>query len=213
MAADNATTYTRRWCGTGEIAFLTLSSGTRLRYLKVGTGLSLLLLHTLRTQLDYFQRLIRKLTSNFTLSLTASTQLGRRVRNIVALNTYDYPQGVERANLIASIAVKAMRIPVLGLLPSKLENALILRGVMRGGFFDPSKFPEDFLAEQLRSGRRAGYAHVQCGYFRALPSYIAARRLYPRVNVPVTLIYGDHDWSKPQERDEVAQLVALHRDF
>ena len=36
MAADNATTYTRRWCGTGEIAFLTLSNGTRLRYLKVG---------------------------------------------------------------------------------------------------------------------------------------------------------------------------------
>src|SRR5262249_18191303 len=36
MAADNATTYTRRWCGTGEIAFLTLPSGTRLRYLKVG---------------------------------------------------------------------------------------------------------------------------------------------------------------------------------
>jgi len=210
-----------------------------------------------RTQLDYFQRLIPKLTSHFTvyavdlpglgwsdispaasyeepsvrtavvefvekldlkdftlagesigatLSLTASTQLSQ-VRNIVALNTYDYPKGVERANLIASIAVKAMRIPVLGLLPSKLENALILRGVMRGGFFDPSKFPEDFLAEQLRSGRRAGFAHVGCGYFRALPSYIAARRLYPRVNVPVTLIYGDHDWSKPQERDEVAQLV------
>jgi hypothetical protein len=40
MAADNATTYTRRWCGTGEIAFLTLSSGTRLRYLKVGIGLA-----------------------------------------------------------------------------------------------------------------------------------------------------------------------------
>src|SRR5262245_18461948 len=66
MAADNATTYTRRWCGTGEIAFPTLSSGTRLRYLKVGTGLSLLLLHTLRTQLAYFQRHIPKFTSHFT---------------------------------------------------------------------------------------------------------------------------------------------------
>ncbi len=142
-----------------------------------------------------------------TLALTASTQLGRHVRNIVALNTYDYPEGVERANLIASIAVKAMRIPIFGLVPSKLENALILRGVMRGGFFDPRKFPEDFLAEQLRSGRRPGYAHVECGYFRALPSYIAARSLYHRVNVPVTLIYGDHDWSKRQEQDEVAQLV------
>jgi pimeloyl-ACP methyl ester carboxylesterase len=258
MAADNATTYTRGWCGTGEITFLTLSSGTRLRYLKVGTGPLLLLLHTLRTQLDYFQRLIPKLTSHFTvyavdlpglgwsdilpgasyeepavrtavvefvekldlkdltlagesigatLSLSTSTQLDRRVRNIIALNTYDYPEGVERANLLASLAVKAMRIPVLGLLPSKLENALILRGVMRGGFFDPSKFPEGFLAEQLRSGRRSGYAQVECGYFRALPSYVAARNLYSRINVPVTLIYGDHDWSKPHERDEVAQLV------
>jgi pimeloyl-ACP methyl ester carboxylesterase len=212
----------------------------------------------LRTQLDYFQRLIPKLTSHFTvyavdlpglgwsdispgasyeepyvrtavvefveklglndlsvagesigatLALTASTQLRPRVRSVVAVNTYDYPEGLERANLIASIAVKAMRIPVLGLAPSKLENALILRRVMRGGFFDPRKLPEDFLAEQLRSGRRPGYAHVECGYFRALPTYIAARRLYPRVNVPTTLIYGDHDWSKPQERDEVAQLV------
>jgi pimeloyl-ACP methyl ester carboxylesterase len=156
MAADNATTYTRGWCGTGEITFLTLSSGTRLRYLKVGTGPLLLLLHTLRTQLDYFQRLIPKLTSHFTvyavdlpglgwsdilpgasydepavrtavvefvekldlkdltlagesigatLSLSTSTQLDRRVRNIIALNTYDYPEGVERANLLASLAV------------------------------------------------------------------------------------------------------------
>src|SRR5262249_60373312 len=106
--------------------------------------------------------------------------------------------GVERANLIASIAVKAMRIPVLGLLPSKLENALILRGVMRGGFFDPSKFPEDFLAEQLRSGRRAGFAHVGCGYFRALPSYIAARRLYPWGICHIMLLFGDQVLSKQQ---------------
>jgi pimeloyl-ACP methyl ester carboxylesterase len=258
MADNHATAYTRRWCGTGEIAFLALSSGTRLRYLKVGGGPSLLLLHTLRTQLDYFQRLIPKLTSHFmvyavdlpglgwsdisagasyeepavrsaviefvekldlrdltlagesigaTVSLTSAAVLGPRLRHVVALNSYDYPQGLERANLLASIVVKAMRIPVLGLVPSKLENALILRGVMRGGFFDPSRLPEDFLAEQLRSGKRPGYAHVECGYFRGLPSYIAARGLYPRVKVPVTLIYGDHDWSKPQERDEVAQLV------
>src|SRR5262245_20900401 len=65
MADNSATAYTRRWCGNGEIAFLALSSGTRLRYLKVGGGPSLLLLHTLRTQLDYFQRLIPKLTNHF----------------------------------------------------------------------------------------------------------------------------------------------------
>src|SRR5262249_57727987 len=52
--------------GMGEFAFLPLPRGTRLRYLKVGAGPSLLLLHTVRTQLDYFQRLIPKLTSHFT---------------------------------------------------------------------------------------------------------------------------------------------------
>ena len=31
-----------------------------------------------------------------TLSLTTSTELDWRVRNIIALNTYDYPEGVER---------------------------------------------------------------------------------------------------------------------
>ena len=29
---------------------------------------------------------------------------------------------------------------------------------------------------------------------------IAARELYPRVSAPVTLIYGDHDWSRSSER-------------
>jgi pimeloyl-ACP methyl ester carboxylesterase len=38
---------------------------------------------------------------------------------------------------------------------------------------------------------------------------IAARGLYGRVNVPVTLIYGDHDWSHPSERDA---NLALLRD-
>jgi pimeloyl-ACP methyl ester carboxylesterase len=36
---------------------------------------------------------------------------------------------------------------------------------------------------------------------------VAARGLYGRVKVPVTLVYGDHDWSTPDERREVAQLV------
>ena len=38
---------------------------------------------------------------------------------------------------------------------------------------------------------------------------IAARALYGRVSVPVTLIYGDHDWSHPSERDA---NLALLRD-
>jgi pimeloyl-ACP methyl ester carboxylesterase len=49
-----------------------------------------------------------------TLSLSVAAELGSRVNRIVALNTYDYPQGVERANSLATIVVKAMRIPGFG---------------------------------------------------------------------------------------------------
>jgi pimeloyl-ACP methyl ester carboxylesterase len=258
MSVTYTDTYTRGWSPDGEIAFVTLSDGRRLRYLKTGKGPTLVLLHTLRTQLDYLQRLIPKLTDHYTvyaldlpglgwsdigsgasyaepavreaivefvealdlddvtlagesigatMSLTASTQLGRRVRQVVALNTYDYSEGVERANLLASILVKAMRIPVFGRVVSSMGNVKLLAGIMRGGFFDGSRLPQNFVEEQMRSGGRRGYSAVETGYFRALPSYIAARKLYSRVNVPVTLVYGDHDWSKPGEREETARLL------
>jgi len=250
--------YTRTWSPDGEIDFLTLADGTRLRYLKTGQGPTLVLLHTLRTQLDFYQRLIPLLKDRFTIyaldfpalgwsdikpgasyvepalrkavvefietldltdmtlvgesigatvALTVSTELGDRIRQVIALNTYDYPQGVERANLLANVVVKAMRIPVIGLMFSKLANPPILGGIMGGGFHDPKKLPKDFVLEQLRSGKRSGYASAETKYFRALPSYIAARTLYPRITVPVTLVYGDRDWSDLEDRAEVAQLV------
>lgn len=258
MSKTDPHAYTRHWSPEAEIAFFTLSDGTRLRYLKTGTGPALVLLHTLRTQLDYFQRLIPLLSGRFTvyaidypalgwsdirpgaaynepdlrkavvefvegldlkevtlvgesmgatLSLTASTELSSGVRQIVALNSYDYPQGVERANLLAWIVVNALRTPFIGPLFSRMSNPMILGGIMRGGFYDGSKLPEDFVREQLRSAKRTGYAGAEVKYFRSLPSFIAARSVYPRVTAPVTLVYGDQDWSRPEERMSVAALV------
>ena len=142
-----------------------------------------------------------------TLSLSAAAELGSRVNRIVALNTYDYPQGVERANLLATILVKAMRIPGFGLIPSTLENALILSGSSGGGFLRPEEAAEGFRARTHQSGHRPGYARVETAYFRSLKSYCAARQVYSRVKAPVTLVYGDHDWSRPPEREAVARLV------
>jgi pimeloyl-ACP methyl ester carboxylesterase len=59
--------YTRTWSPTGELAYATLRDGTRLRYLKAGVGRpQLLLLHTVRTQLDHFQFVIPKIEHAFT---------------------------------------------------------------------------------------------------------------------------------------------------
>ena len=42
---------------------------------------------------------------------------------------------------------------------------------------------------------------------RNLDSMIAARERYARINVPVTLVYGDHDWSRPSDRQANIESV------
>jgi pimeloyl-ACP methyl ester carboxylesterase len=251
--------YTRTWSPSGEIEYAKLADGTRLRYLKAGSGeTALILLHTVRTQLDHFQLVIPKILHSFTVyaidmpgmgwsdiapgasytesalrraivefvktldipdvilagesmgatvSLTASTELEDRVRRVVAFNTYDYSKGVGRANRVASIYVGSTRLPTIGRAVTSLENKPVLGIVMRGGLFDGSKLPKHYLAELRRVGRRRGYPRVAREVFRNVDSMIAARALYGRVTAPVTLIYGNHDWSRMPERE--ANLVVL----
>jgi pimeloyl-ACP methyl ester carboxylesterase len=251
--------YTATWShGRGELSFLTLSIGSRVRYLKVGAGEPLVLLHTVRTQLDYFQRVIPRIWDAFTvyaldipgmgwsdivdgagyeepdlraavvefvtaldlhgvtlageslgatLALSASADLSERVGCVVAFNTYDYPQGIERGNRLARLIVAGERLPLLGPVLAQLENKLILRGVMRGGFADNRHLPEDFLTELRRAGRRGGYPRVARAVFRNLESLIVARERYLLIQVPVVLVYGEDDWSRPSDREGVARLL------
>ena len=253
--------YTRMWCPSGDIRYATLADGTRLRYLKTGSGPTpLILLHTVRTQLDHFQLVIAKLLQTYTVyaidlpgmgwsditpgarytepelrravvelltaldindfvlagesmgatvSLTASTELEGRVRRVVAFNTYDYPKGVGRANRTASIYAGAARVPAIGSVVTSMENQPVLGIVLRGGLVDRRRLPDHYLAELRRVGRRHGYSRVAREVFRNVESMIAARALYRRVTVPVTLIYGEHDWSQPSEREA---NLALLRD-
>ena len=61
------TNYTRTWSnGRGDIRFFIRRDGSRLRYYAAGTGPPLVLLHTVRTQLDYFQRVIPLLWDHYT---------------------------------------------------------------------------------------------------------------------------------------------------
>jgi pimeloyl-ACP methyl ester carboxylesterase len=257
--ADSA--YTRTWSPSGEVEYAKLVDGTRLRYLKIGSGRRVLvLLHTVRTQLDHFQLVIPKLLHAFTvfapdlpgmgwsditpgasytepalrralvgfvealdlkdvtlagesmgatLALTASIELGDRVRDVVAFNAYDYSGGVGRANLVAAVYVGTARLPAMGAVVTRMENRPVLGVVLRGGLHDHSKLPAHYLGELRRVGRRSGYARVAREVFRNVESMIAARALYDRITVPVTLVYGDDDWSRVPERKA---NVALLRD-
>jgi pimeloyl-ACP methyl ester carboxylesterase len=255
--------YTRTWSPSGEIEHATLADGSRLRYLKTGSGpAALILVHTVRTQLDHFQLVIPELLKAFTvyaidlpgmgwsnitpaagytepalrraivefvetldlrdvtlagesmgatMSLTASTELENRVRRVFAFNPYDYPQGVARANRVAWIYIGSARLPAIGPVVTRMENEPVLGLVMRGGLLDRRKLPDHYLAELRRVGRRRGYARVAREVFRNVDSMIAARALYDRVSVPATLIYGEHDWSRPPEREANLALLRGRR--
>jgi pimeloyl-ACP methyl ester carboxylesterase len=252
-------TYTDTWTGGhGTVEYFTRCDGSRLRYFTAGTGPALVLMHTIRTQLDYFHRVIPLLWDSFTvyavdlpgmgwsdivpgaryeepdlraavvefvngldlrdvtlageslggaLALQASIDLKDRVSRVVAFNSYDYPSGLERGNLFARFIISSVRMPGLGPVFALMENQLIMKGVMRGGVVDNSALPDDFVVELRRSGRRRGYATVSRAIYRSLKGFQKARVRYRDVPVPVTLVYSEHDWAQPAERDHVAGLL------
>jgi pimeloyl-ACP methyl ester carboxylesterase len=82
--------YTQRWSGGhGKVEFFTRTDGSRLRYFTAGTGPPLALMHTVRTQLDYFQRVIPLLWDSFT--VYALDLPGMGWSDIVAGASYEEP--------------------------------------------------------------------------------------------------------------------------
>ena len=263
MSEQPDNTYTRTWAPDLRSSFVKLPDGTKVRHIVTGTGPDLLLLHTIRTQLDLFQRLVPLLAGRYTvhaidypgfgwsditpganyeeptirrrvielidalgldkglhlvgesiggaLALTVASQLGSRIDRITAINTYDYFPGIERASAFASFIVKGVKAPVVGPVFAALENRAIVARIMRAGVADLGSMPDDFIDELARVGKRPGYAHVARAVFRSLPSYVAARELYSAIESPVTLVYGDHDWSRPPDRETTQSLVPAAR--
>ena len=253
-------TYTDTWSdGHGTDQYFTRSDGSRLRYFTAGSGPVLVLMHTIRTQLDYFHRVIPQLWDSFTvyavdlpgmgwsdivpgaryeepelraavvefvtgldlrdvtlageslggaLALQASIDLKDRVSRVVAFNSYDYPSGLERGNAFARFIIGSVRMPGLGPAFARMENRLIMKGIMRGGVVDKATLPDDFIVELRKSGRRKGYSRVSRAIYRSLKGFAIERDRYRDVAVPVTLVYSDHDWSRPAEREHVAGLLA-----
>jgi pimeloyl-ACP methyl ester carboxylesterase len=87
-----------------------------------------------------------------------------------------------------------------GAINAALENRLFLGWVLNGGLYDKRNLPRDLLADFDRVGRRRGYRYVERKVLGGWRSWSEARGLYKRVKAPVTFIYGDHDWSRPEER-------------
>jgi pimeloyl-ACP methyl ester carboxylesterase len=240
--------YTARWSPGAQDRTIEVRPGLALRYLRIGQGPPLVLLHTIRTQLDYFQRLAPLLAQRYTLyivdlpghgqstishadhteqffrravvqfiekldlrdvsiagesiggvlALTVATDLPQRIARIVSINPYDYGEsfggGIRRSKSGWIIGLFAL------FRQYTLEPRFLLNRVFAGAMKDPRKFPEDLALEFFRTGKRTGYRWVEYSVFANWRSWIEARKRYPTWRVPVTLVYSEFDWSRPDDR-------------
>ncbi|TFG87575.1 MAG: alpha/beta hydrolase [Hyphomicrobiales bacterium] len=233
--------------------------GNRIRYIKTGSGPNLVLLHTLRTQLDIFEKLVPLLEESFTvyaldypghgfsdipqtdyrpelfvsavegfldkLGLTDVTLAGisiggviplliaaeqnPRVNRVVAINPYDYGQGsgLARANAVAALIVTLGKVPVVGETVMRLRNAMVERRSLEGGVADRATLTPEFLAMSYASGLRRGHYRAFLNLRRHAHLWDEARRRYGEIGVPVLVVYGEEDWSRPEERQRTVAAI------
>lgn len=246
----------------GQLLEIDLGANCTLCYLKAGSGKPLILMHTIRTQLEYFQEVIPELAKHYTvyaidlpghgrssidtkvnydepymrqamvtfieklnlsdvtlagesigavLALTVASQIPQRIIKVIASNTYDYEtryaDGLRRGNLFSNIVIANYAIPIHGAIFAFFENWLFLGLSMKGGLKNKRWMPSSLLSEFNRTGYRSGYRYVERNVFSNWQSWDKARALYLGVKAPVTLVYGDHDWSRIHERQRTAKAL------
>ena len=152
-------------------------------------------------------------------SIGASIGLGlaarhcSRVAGIVALNPYDYGRwgGIRRSSTIGNIVFTTMLLPVVGPVVAQAGTKGVLRRVLDGGLYDPGHLSPQLVAELHQSGRRPGHGRALRSLSRSWHSWISARDRYSAIQIPVTLAYGDHDWSNEDERDANRRAIPAVR--
>jgi pimeloyl-ACP methyl ester carboxylesterase len=246
------------WAPDIQIQYVSVK-GVRLRYIKTGEGPALVLLHTLRTQLDLFEKVIPELAKSFTVyavdypghgysdippakydadyfvktiqsflealdlhdvtlagvSIGASIALilaarnNPRVSRVVAINPYDYAKGrgMARSSSLARLFVALADLPVLGDTVMRLRQFFIMKSVLDGGVSDPRHISPELLKEMYLVGNRRGHYRAFLSLLRNAESWETATKAYSNIKIPVLLLWGDRDWSRPDEREHDRQIV------
>jgi pimeloyl-ACP methyl ester carboxylesterase len=239
-----------------------LKDGSYIRFRKSGSGRPLILLHTIRNRLEYFDRICPLLENSFTvyaldlpgfgdspvnkavnydqsymagavadfivehklseltlagesigavLCTTIANMLPAQVGEIVLFNPYDYDkifgEGVRRANPFARFIIWSMSLPIAGNVFAALENKLILWLILRGGVCDKKAFTYKFISLLSTSIRKSGNVYHTRNVFQNFKSWTEAKKQYALLQTPVTLVYGDHDWSSSEERSGSRALL------
>ena len=77
--------------------------------------------------------------------------------------------------------------------------------------YDPKKLPADLLTEFDKVAHLPSYKRAARKVLAGWRTWSKARDRYQGTKAPVTLIYGDHVWSRPHERERTRALIPQAR--
>lgn len=161
----------------------------------------------LLTELDLHDVTLVGESMGAVLALTTAADLPERVRRVVAVNAYDYREGIARSSALARMVIGGVLAPGVGQVVAQLEPKAVLRRILQGGLVDKTALRPDYVDELLQVGSRPGYPTVARAVYQSMPSLIAARSRYPEVKAPIHLVYGEKDWSRRSDRDANKELL------
>ena len=147
------------------------------------------------------------------LSATTAVKLPKIVNKIFLFNPYDYDnyfgEGISRANLFAKFILFNISLPVVGSFFSSLENKIILKNILRGGFFDIKCLSNEYLNLLCSSIKKNGYTYHFRNVLKNYKSWTEAKKLYNKIKIPVSLVYGDNDWANENNKNDTKGIFGL----
>jgi pimeloyl-ACP methyl ester carboxylesterase len=247
------------WLPEGARESYITVEGLRLRRVIAGAGPPLVLMHTLRTQLELFHEVIPVLARDFevhafdfpghglseippspyepelfarvargylrasglkdatlvgesiggAIALLLAAEANPQVSRVVAINSYDYDRGrgIHRGSIMARMLFTLTRVPVLAELVWRMRWPGIFAQVIRGSVHAPERLDSSLVRYFHDIGNRPGHYRAFISLIRNFPKWETLRRRYTDIRQPVLLVYGRHDWSRPDERDAAQRLI------
>jgi pimeloyl-ACP methyl ester carboxylesterase len=143
------------------------------------------------------------------ISLIVAGRRNARVARALAVNPYDYARGrgITRSSLLGWMITTTSETPLIGGTVMRLRNFVIMKAVLQGGVADPQSIRPALLKEMYAVGNRSGHYRAFISLLRNAASWEAATQAYRNINVPVCLIWGSKDWSRPSERELDRSLI------
>ena len=107
------------------------------------------------------------------------------------------------ANVILGLGA----VPILGATIMRLRQFPLEKRIFEGGVARKESLPLPLAREMYRVGNRRGHARAFLSLVRHWSSWEKARAEYGNIDRPVLLLYGDADWSRPEEREANARAI------